>query len=619
MLEDNSIEVIWAEFRQIDEMNRQKYSVQPRTPASASNHNSESPACSSGQSNSALSDNEVQIMEVCRPVKEPEKIVNTPVVSKPQLMNFIPSVPFRSDIHQTVINKDGAPRPTSSVGFSVSHTTLSDLNSNADRTIIFFNHRNFQPILDKISGQSIVAFIGDEKYASEVKNFFGKPPLKVETRVKALQPLASPNQQPANVNSTALIYCIETKERNYQLNDVFFFQTLYEKAIPLGTFMRISELGRILQITEPSELLVVNFDPIVARGIYDTACNITNLKWIRVMDDSEAVAMTLVSRLQMRINSQPPVVEPRKEAFNLEVTKLPEITTEIINVTPFELPVEILTKETVKARPSARKKPNARTTKHKQTEPTSENEEELEPSTSKQARETSLERLKREYSKPFVIVCTLPELPFERPVTPPTSSNDRPEKRSRLSVKPTTKTPQQSASKNLRRTLRTASTENNEEHCGKCGEITKTNRGGICRKCADGKAIPTPQTSTPISADKSLAYCMDCKQLRKLHRLERCRKCYQGLHIKEPDNARLVECSSCKQIKKLYSKGKCRNCYCADPIATLTQFINDTTFADTTTNTEMDTSAVRLKMEAEPLEPGQPSNFADLVRQLKEA
>lgn len=94
---------------------------------------------------------------------------------------------------------------------------------------------------------------------------------------------------------------------------------------------------------------------LVARGIYDTACNITNLKWIRVMADSSAMATTLVSRLQMRIDNQPLtaiepfVIEPRKEESDLQIiepqsTRLPEITTQIINVTPFELPVEILTR-----------------------------------------------------------------------------------------------------------------------------------------------------------------------------------------------------------------------------------------------------------------------------------
>jgi hypothetical protein len=90
-----------------------------------------------------------------------------------------------------------------------------------------------------------------------------------------------------------------------------FFQILYNGKIPLAKFMRISELARVLQITKPSELLVVNFEPsgkcfenihcntvLVARGIFDTACNVGTLERVKVMSKSEVDASELTMKLQ---------------------------------------------------------------------------------------------------------------------------------------------------------------------------------------------------------------------------------------------------------------------------------------------------------------------------------
>jgi hypothetical protein len=98
---------------------------------------------------------------------------------------------FRTPIntYDSVIDRDGAPKPISTFQFSVAQTSLDDLSPAADRTILFYEYRDFKPVLDRISGHSIVMFIGSKDYVEKVKSKLGEPQLRVKTRVKSLEPL----------------------------------------------------------------------------------------------------------------------------------------------------------------------------------------------------------------------------------------------------------------------------------------------------------------------------------------------------------------------------------------------------------------------------------------------
>lgn len=73
--------------------------------------------------------------------------------------------------------------------FSVAHKTVDDLGSLKGCSVLLHEFYDFELILGRIQDKTIVTFIGNEVYLDRIQQRLGDPHMKLETRIRQLEPI----------------------------------------------------------------------------------------------------------------------------------------------------------------------------------------------------------------------------------------------------------------------------------------------------------------------------------------------------------------------------------------------------------------------------------------------